>query len=157
MSDVVESYVLLSYVSADRERALVIADALEQARVRVWVDRRSIAGGSSWNASIVQGIKGCAALIIVCTDAAMQSRNVKQEIQLAWRYERAYVPVLLEPVQFPEQVQYFLEGWQWVEVLDEPESVWLPTLLKALSRMGVEAQSTEADTRDVASHQHGAY
>ncbi len=35
-------YVFLSYASADRERALSIADALEQAGVRVWVDRRSI-------------------------------------------------------------------------------------------------------------------
>src|SRR3712207_80400 len=115
-------YVFLSYASADRERALAIADRLEQDGVRVWVDRSSIAGGSSWGREIVEGIKGCSALLILCTKAALASRNVRQEIQLAWRYERAYVPLLLEPVTFPEDVQYFLEGWQWVEALDQPKA-----------------------------------
>ncbi|MHB8573801.1 MAG: AAA family ATPase [Dehalococcoidia bacterium] len=131
------AYVFLSYTSSDRARALALADALEAAGVTVWLDRSSIAGGTSWGSEIVEGIKNCAALLILCSTAALQSRNVKQEIQLAWRYERAYVPLLLEPIAFPEQVQYFLEGWQWVELLDQPESVWLPVLLKALARLGV--------------------
>ena len=46
-------YVFVSYTSAERERALALADALEGAGIRVWVDRRNLVGGSSWNASIV--------------------------------------------------------------------------------------------------------
>ena len=113
-----QPYVFLSYASADRERALALADVLERVGVPVWLDRTSIAGGTSWGSEIVEGIEHCTALLILCTAAAMQSRNVRQEIQLAWRYERAYLPLLLGPVTFPEQVQYFLEGYQWVEVLD---------------------------------------
>jgi hypothetical protein len=135
------AYVFLSYASADRERALHVADALQAAGVPSWLDQQAIAGGSSWGSEIVEGIKGCAALLILCSNAAMQSRNVKQEIQLAWRFERAYVPVLLEPVEFPEHVLYFLEGWQWVEILDQPQQVWLPVLLKALARLGVAGPS----------------
>jgi predicted ATPase len=151
MTDIAGPYVFLSYASADRDRAAGIADALQAAGVNVWLDRESIAGGSSWGSEIVEGIKGCAALLICCTETAMQSRNVKQEIQLAWRYERAYLPLLLEAVQFPEQVQYFLEGWQWVEVLDRPEQVWLLALVKALTRLGVEPRG-QAATRADAPH-----
>ncbi|MHB8576851.1 MAG: toll/interleukin-1 receptor domain-containing protein [Dehalococcoidia bacterium] len=111
-------YVFLSYASAERVRAAEIADALERAGVKVWLDRESIPGGTSWGSEIVEGIQHCAALVICCTAAALQSRNVRQEIQLAWRFERAYLPLLLEPVQFPQHVLYFLEGWQWVEVGD---------------------------------------
>ena len=32
-------YVFLSYASADRERAMAVAEALERAGVRVWLDR----------------------------------------------------------------------------------------------------------------------
>ena len=77
-------YVFLSYASADRERAQEIATQLEARGVAVWIDRKSIAGGTSWSAEIVDGIKECEALIALCSSAAVQSRNVQQEIQLAW-------------------------------------------------------------------------
>jgi hypothetical protein len=94
MAELGAPYVFLYHASADRERALAPADALERSGVRAWIDRASIAGGASWGREIVEGIKGCAALLILCTDAAMRSRNVRREIQLAWCYERGYLPPL---------------------------------------------------------------
>src|SRR5436853_33046 len=38
-------YVFLSYASAERDRALAVADALEAAGISVWIDRQAIAGG----------------------------------------------------------------------------------------------------------------
>ncbi len=80
-----EPYIFLSYASVDRQRASAIAGLLEGAGVRVWLDREATAGGTSWGSEIVDGIKGCAALLICCTEAAMASRNVKQEIQFTPR------------------------------------------------------------------------
>ena len=48
-------YVFLSYASADRERALHLADLLEARGVSVWIDRKSIAGGTSWLYSASHG------------------------------------------------------------------------------------------------------
>ena len=67
----------------------------------------------------------------------MRSRNVKQEIQLAWKYQRPYVPLLLEHTEFPDDVTYWLEGWQWIEVLDRPNAEWFPELLRAINSRGV--------------------
>src|SRR5215207_436622 len=50
---------------AKRDRALALADALERSGVRAWIDRASIAGGANWGREIVEGIKGCAALLIL--------------------------------------------------------------------------------------------
>ena len=38
---------------------MAIADALEDAGVRVWLDRRSIPAGASWDAAIVRAIRDC--------------------------------------------------------------------------------------------------
>src|SRR5712692_2209975 len=94
-------YIFLSYASADRERALRIADLLEVHGIPVWIDRKSIAGGTSWSAEIVSGIEGCAALAVLCSPAAMASPNVQQEIQIAWEGRRPILPLLLEPAQIP--------------------------------------------------------
>ena len=44
---------------------------------------------------------------------------------------------MLEHVSFDEQLQYWLEGWQWVEVLDRPVECWLRQVLDALVTRGV--------------------
>ena len=84
-----DSYVFLSYASADRVRALRIADLLEGQGIRVWLDRHSIEGGASWSAEIVRGIKGCLALIVLCSPASMASPNVQRELNLAVEENRS--------------------------------------------------------------------
>src|SRR5436305_15174838 len=107
-------YVFLSYASADRQRALHVADAIEARGMSVWVDRKSIAGGATWSNEIVGGIKGCAALVVLVTAASMGSRNVRQEIQLAWEHDRKILPLMLAATPPPGAVQYALAGPPWV-------------------------------------------
>lgn len=90
----------------------------------------------NYGVEIVQSIRNCAVLLIACTATAMASRNVKQEIQLAWKYQRPYLPLLLEPVAFPDEVEYWLEGCQWIEIAAHAEAAWLPQALDALARFG---------------------
>ena len=75
-------------------------------------------------------------MLVACSPAAMESRNVKQEIQLAWKYQRPYVPLFLEPTPFPDEMAYWLEGWQWVEVGQASPDSWLPEIQRALDRIG---------------------
>lgn len=82
----------ISYASRDRERVLEIAGRLESAGVRLWIDRHRIEGGTNYGPAIVRGIKGCKVFMLICSNASLRSRNVKQEIQLAWKYERPYLP-----------------------------------------------------------------
>jgi predicted ATPase len=125
--------VFLSYASADRERALHVADTLESAGTSVWIDRRGISGGSSWASAIATAIRESRALLVLCSQSAMASRNVRQELQLAWDHNRPILPLLLERVTFPDQIAYFLHGTQWIEVLDQEDGAWLPDLLHALA------------------------
>ncbi len=143
--------VFISYSSRDRADVLKIADHLESCGVSVWFDREEIYGGANYGPEIVDGIKNCKVLMLMCSDASLRSRNVKQEIQLAWKYERPYLPVLLESISFPEQVQYWLEGWQWIEILSHPTKQWLPQVLKSFEHIGVRHRGANLTTDKVES------
>src|SRR4051812_48651086 len=119
-------YAFVSYASADRDRVLPIVEALRREGVGVWLDQQGIAGGENYALEIAEAIEGCAAFVLMTSAASLASRNCRQEIALGWRYERPYVPLLLEPVTIPKEVAYWLEASQWVEVLDRPEAHWLP-------------------------------
>jgi hypothetical protein len=127
--------VFISYASADRARAVDLAALLEAAGQSVWLDRRSIAGGASWDEEIVNGIRGCGVLALLCTPAAMASPNVQQELRLALQYRKPILPLKLEDAQFPAGMEYILAGRQWVELLNLPQDEWLPRVLHALARL----------------------
>src|SRR5688500_17829592 len=126
-------HVFLSYASADRARALRIADLLEGRGIPVWIDRHSIEGGTAWSAEIVRGVKGCTALVVLSSAASMASPNVQRELSLAVEENRPILPLLLERVPLPDEVRYALVGRQWVEVLDLAEDIWWPRAARALA------------------------
>jgi tetratricopeptide (TPR) repeat protein len=131
-----QPYVFVSYASADRERVLGVADALASAGIATWLDQRSIDAGMNWGEEIADAIAGCSAFILMSSAAALSSRNVRQEIALAWKYGKPYLPLLLDATPFPREIEYWLETAQWVEVLDRPVSEWLPRVQRALERRG---------------------
>jgi TIR domain len=127
--------VLISHASSDGPRAAQLGERLEAAAVPVWLDRRSIAGGASWDVEIVRGIKACAAVAVLVSPEAVGSRNVQQELRLALQYDKPLLPLLLELTEYPEEVEYALAGRQRIELLDHPEAEWLPRVLQALGRL----------------------
>jgi predicted ATPase len=125
-------HLFLSYASTDRERALTIADALEADGIPVWIDRRGIPGGTEWAAQITQAVRACRAVAVLCSAASVASRNVRQELQLAWDHDKPILPLLLEPVDFPDAVAYFLQGRQWIEVHGRTDVEWVADVARAL-------------------------
>lgn len=133
-------HVFVSYASVDRDRVLPIVDALKHAGVRVWLDRSDIPSGVNYGPEIAAAVKESQTVLLVCSAAAFSSRNVRQEVTLAWKYGRPILPLLLEPGEISDELAYWIEGLQWIEVLDRPESMWLPELLQALSSFGADAE-----------------
>ena len=127
----------------DRERVLPIIDRLEAAGVKTWIDRDGIHGGANYALEIAEAIEHAAAMLVMCSPASLSSRNVKQEIALGWRFDRPYLPLLLETVEIPKDVAYWLEASQWVEVLDHKEHEWLPTVRTALEKYGVNPEAAK--------------
>src|ERR1051325_7357231 len=129
--------VFISYARRDRELVQRITDQFSAMNVSFWLDHQVIDGGTNFAAAIARGIKQSRLFVLMCSDAALRSRNVSKEIILAWKYARPYLPLLLERVSFPEQIEFFLEGIQWIEIFDYPVSRWLPRLERAFALAGV--------------------
>ncbi|HET7035118.1 MAG TPA: AAA family ATPase [Thermomicrobiaceae bacterium] len=144
-------YLFVSYASADRERALALVARLEAVGVDIWIDRHGIHGGANYAEVISDAIKGAAALLLVASPAALASRNVRQELALGWRYEKPYLPLLLDPVVIPDELAYWLEGSQWIEVLDHPAQEWLNNVATALRPLGITLQPSPAREAPAAS------
>ena len=121
-------HIFVSYASADHARVAPLASVLERAGVSVWLDRTGIPGGVNYGPEIVAAIKASAAVVLCCSAAAFASRNVRQEVALAWAHERPILPLLLERVAVPDDLAYWLEAAQWIEVLDRPADDWLPRM-----------------------------
>lgn len=132
--------VFISYSSYDRPKVLEVEVCLKRAGITAWIDRKFIDGGDNYGSSIVDGIRNSKALLIMCSSASMRSRNVRQEIMLAWKYEKPYLPLLIDEYLlstngFPEQVAYWLEGSQWIEILDSPCTEWVQKVVISLQKL----------------------
>lgn len=134
--------VFISYSSRDRPRVREIARALEKSGVSCWLDFEFIDGGDIYGPEIVNGIKNSKVLALMCSANSMRSPHVRQEVILAMEFQKKYLPLLLdnhllEINGYPEQIQYWLAGKQWIKVLSLPEEKWLPHVLRSLQKGGV--------------------
>ena len=137
MSKINDAEVFISYASRNHNEVVKVVEILESTGVKVWRDKNEIMGGGNYGLDIVRGIKNSKVLMLMCTDASMRSKNVKQEIQLAWEYDVPYLPILLESINFPEQVTCWLTGCQWIEVIEQPPDKWLTQIIRSLEHSGV--------------------
>ncbi len=127
----------VSYASVDRPRTMQIVDVVRSQGLEVWIDQAGIAGGTSYGTEIANALRDADAVVLIASDASLASKNVRQEIMLAWRYDKPIIPLILHPLVFPDDVAYWLEGSQWIEVLDREPDEWLPKLRQALARHGI--------------------
>ncbi|HET9661664.1 MAG TPA: TIR domain-containing protein [Thermomicrobiales bacterium] len=135
MSATGDQHLFISYASVDRSAVTPVLDALTGAGYRLWVDYEDIPGATAFGVEIAAAIRGCRALILMCSSASLVSINVRQELMLAWKYQRPCLPLILEPTEFPPELDYWLEGVQWIEVLDHPQEQWLGQVKRALDRI----------------------
>ena len=138
--------VFISYARADQARVVQIVDHLRDAGVSIWMDRDSIEGATFYAEEIVLGIRSSRAVLLACSDASMRSWAVKQEIQIAGEQQKVLLPVILTKTAFAEQIEFFLAGRQRIDVEDRPVSEWLPKLLRALEKAGVQHNGISSPT-----------
>lgn len=133
----VDRPIFISYASRDYERVTAIADVLTAYGLPVWRDKQDLRGGDHFGTVIAAAIRQAFCLLVCCSQASLNSPNVRQEIQLAWKYRVPYLPLLLAPMPASHQIEYWLEGFQWIEVLDKAPGEWMPRLEAALSALAV--------------------
>jgi len=98
--------IFLSHSSVDKEKVSKIADALKQQGSQVWMDSWDLGPGDSIIAKIEQGLADSSVLLAVLSQASLQSRWVRTEINAFLNRTRSehdilIIQVLLENVEVP--------------------------------------------------------
>lgn len=102
-------HIFISYSKADASFALKLADDLQEAGFKVWIDRQ-IGGGERWRTSISQALRDANEMIVILSPNSIQSEWVMHEGSVGSGLLKPIYPVLLEPVHklpvWMEEVQY---------------------------------------------------
>ena len=114
--------IFLSYSRTDKDKVDLLASKLAAVGRPVWIDRTSIQAGDQWRRQIVEAIRQADALILVLSPEAVQSDNVRKELDLAEETRIRIIPAEIRPVTIPPQMQYQLAGIQRINLYDDFEA-----------------------------------
>jgi hypothetical protein len=96
----VEGFVFISYSRADVGYARRMAAHLRQAGVPVWLDTEQVGYGDRWESLVRDQVDACAAMLVIMSPAAEESRHVGNEVARALKRHKPMLPVLLAGEEF---------------------------------------------------------
>ena len=107
--------VFISYASADRKEALALCKAVERRGASCWISCRDVLAGENYQESIVRALRGARTMILVFSEAANNSDEIKKELSLASRYHVPLLAVRIEDVEPSDAFAYELSTRQWID------------------------------------------
>lgn len=115
--------IFVSYSHENSATVFPIVDSVESEGVNVWIDRDEMRVGQNWAGQIVRAIKASGRFCLMCSAQSYESNNVRREVYLANKYEKAMVPILLDDAKMPDDIEFFLVDTQWLDLtkLEENE------------------------------------
>ncbi|TAK12642.1 MAG: toll/interleukin-1 receptor domain-containing protein [Anaerolineae bacterium] len=102
------------FISYSRREAPFVTDLvgrLEGTGYPVWLDYRSMVPGRPWAEQIEEGIRGADVILLVVSDAALQSQYVEKEWRSVLEYGKRVILILFEANDLPTE----LEKFEWVD------------------------------------------
>jgi len=97
--------VFISHANQDAQFAHRLATDLQRLGVQVWIASESIRPGEGWVSAIERGLEESSHVVVALTPAALESRWVKKETDIAIAQERKglrqVIPLDVEPCKVP--------------------------------------------------------
>ena len=107
--------VFISYATADRKEALSVCKAIERRGTHCWISCRDVAPGENYQEEIVHSIRQARAMVLVFSEAANNSDEIKKELSLASRYHVPVMALRIEDVEPSDAFAYELSTRQWID------------------------------------------
>ena len=107
--------VFVSYATPDRKQALGICHAIERRGPKCWISTRDVAPGENYQEAIVHAIRNARAMVLVFSEAANNSDEIKKELSLASRYHVPVMALRIEDVEPTDAFAYELSTRQWID------------------------------------------
>jgi TIR domain len=127
--------VFISYASRDKTVAEAVCNRLESQRIRCWIAPRNITPGQNYPAAINNAIENSQAVVLLFSSAANASKDVQNEVALAFDHHKTVVPYRLENVKPTGAFQYHLGTVQWLDAWTPPRERHLQKLVDVILPM----------------------
>lgn len=108
--------VFISYSSEDRDIAETICRSLESRGLTCWISSRDVPAGENFQEAIFHAISGSRAMVLVFSQRANNSNEIKKEVALASQHDLVIIPVRIEDVKPNAALAYELVTRQWVDL-----------------------------------------
>jgi TIR domain len=112
--------VFLSYSSKDKPVADATCAVLEGRGIRCWMAPRDIMPGADWGESIIDAIHGARVFVLVFSNNANESVQIKREVERAINKAIPVVPLRIENVMPVKSLEYFLSTPHWLDAFSPP-------------------------------------
>jgi tetratricopeptide (TPR) repeat protein len=110
--------VFISYATADRAEALKVCKAIERRGTPCWISLRDVRPGENYQEAIVQSLRAACAVVLVFSEAANTSGEIKKELSLASRYGVPVIALRLKDVEPSDAFAYELSTRQWINAFE---------------------------------------
>ncbi len=98
-----------------------LVQALEARGLPCRISSRDVPGGANYQASIVHAIRNAKVMLLVFTESANNSDEIKKEIALASRNNLVVIPVRIEDVVPNDALEFELSTRQWIDFFGDWE------------------------------------
>lgn len=113
------SQIFVSYSSQDAAVVRRLADILRQDGNSVFTDE-DIPGGDLWRRRISEAIGKANVFVLMLSPKSIASDEVRRELDLAADKKKQILPVLIERVTVPSEMEYHLAGLQRIDISSNP-------------------------------------
>lgn len=116
--EVMAHEVFISYKSENAEYADALHERFEQEGIKCWLDTNNIRTAKNFAQEIIDGLNEAKVIVLIYSKEADKSKYVYREIETAFEANKHIVPLKIDET-FPEDLEFFLRGTQWLDASPE--------------------------------------
>jgi formylglycine-generating enzyme required for sulfatase activity len=97
-------HTFISYSRQDEEFALKLARDLRQGGANIWMDQFDIEAGEDWDIAVEKALYTCGSFLLILSPASVESKDVRDELNVALTQKKRIIPVLHEACERPLRI-----------------------------------------------------
>ncbi len=110
----------ISYSSGNKLEADAVCAKLEGAGIRCWIAPRDILPGREWGEAIIDGLDRSRLMILIFSEQANASPQVRREVERAVSKEMPIIPFRIQNTKPTRALEYSLSNTHWFDAFDPP-------------------------------------
>ncbi len=111
--------VFISYSTKNKNVADAVVANFEQHGIKCWYAPRDILPGEEWVSAIREGLNIATIFVLIYTDESNQSRQVMNEVALAFNAGKTLIPFRLTESLMNNELEYYLTRVHWLDAVTE--------------------------------------